>query len=301
MRLMDMTNMDMTNKDMTKLEQKNKADKLRSLHTGREVLVLPNVWDVASARIVEECGFPAIATTSAGIAFSLGYPDGEKILKEEMFAAIGRIARAVRVPVSADVEAGYGDRPEHAASTARAVIDAGAVGMNLEDATGDTRHPLAELQLQLERIRAVRETAARFQVPLVLNARTDVYLLQVGDPAKRYEETVRRLKAFREAGADCVFVPGLRDAATISRLVDDMRFPVNVLGGPGSPSIPELRKLGVARVSLGSGPMRATLGLLRRLSEEIKSAGTYEAMSGSPSHAEMNTLMNRTGNTPSES
>jgi 2-methylisocitrate lyase-like PEP mutase family enzyme len=287
--------------DMTNLDKKNKAELFRSLHTGREVLVLPNVWDVASARIIEECGFPAIATTSAGIAFSLGYADGEKIPKEEMFAAVGRIARAVKVPVTADVEAGYGDRPEDAAITARAVIEAGAVGMNLEDATGDSLQPLVELQLQLEKIGAVREMAARFKMPLVLNARTDVYLLQVGDPEKRYDETVRRLKAFRDAGADCVFVPGLRDSATIGRLVADMSFPLNILGGPGSPSIQELRKLGVARVSLGSGPMRATLGLLRRLTEEIKSAGTYEAMSGSPSHAEMNTLMKRIGNTPSES
>jgi 2-methylisocitrate lyase-like PEP mutase family enzyme len=287
--------------DVTNLDKKNKAELFRSLHTGREVLVLPNVWDVASARIIEECGFPAIATTSAGIAFSLGYADGEKIPKEEMFAAVGRIARAVKVPVTADVEAGYGDRPEDAAITARAVIEAGAVGMNLEDATGDSLQPLVELQLQLEKIGAVREMAARFKMPLVLNARTDVYLLQVGDPEKRYDETVRRLKAFRDAGADCVFVPGLRDSATIGRLVADMSFPLNILGGPGSPSIQELRKLGVARVSLGSGPMRATLGLLRRLTEEIKSAGTYEAMSGSPSHAEMNTLMKRIGNTPSES
>jgi 2-methylisocitrate lyase-like PEP mutase family enzyme len=273
-------------------EQKNKADLFRTLHSGTEVLLLPNAWDMASARIVEECGFPAIATTSAGIAFSLGYPDGEKIPKEEMFAVVGRIARGVNVPVTADVEAAYGNRPEDAAETARAVIDAGAVGMNLEDATGDSSHPLVELTLQLEKIRAMRQEAARMNVPIVLNARTDVYLLQVGNPAKRYDEALRRLSAFRDAGADCVFVPGLRDAATIGRLVADLQCALNILGGPGSPPVPELHELGVARVSLGSGPMRASLGLLRRLAEEVKSAGTYSAMDGAPSHAEINALMN---------
>jgi 2-methylisocitrate lyase-like PEP mutase family enzyme len=273
-------------------QQINRADVFRALHLGSEVLVLPNAWDAASARIVEESGFPAIASTSAGIAFSLGYPDGEKIPKEEMFAAVARIARAVDVPVTADVEAGYGDRPEDAAETARAVISAGAVGMNLEDATGNSSHPLIELTLQLEKIRAVRQEASRRGVPIVLNARTDVYLLQIGDAAKRYDEALRRLSAFRDAGADCVFVPGLRDAATIGRLVADLHCPLNMLGGPGSPTVPELRKLGVARVSLGSGPMRAALGLLRRLAAEVKSAGTYSAMEGAPSHAEINALMN---------
>jgi 2-methylisocitrate lyase-like PEP mutase family enzyme len=272
--------------------KKNKADLFRTLHSGAEVLLLPNAWDVASARILEESGFPAIATTSAGIAFSLGYPDGERIPKEEMFAAVARIASAVEVPVTADVEAGYGNRPEDAARTARAVIEAGAVGMNLEDASGDSSHPLVELTLQLEKIRALRQEAARLNVPIVLNARTDVYLLQVGDPARRYDEALRRLSAFRDAGADCVFVPGLRDAATIGRLVADLHCPLNILGGPGSASVPELRKLGVARVSLGSGPMRASLGLLRRLAEEVRSAGTYSAMEGAPSHAEINALMN---------
>ena len=197
---------------------RNKAEAFRALHVAGEPLLLPNVWDVASARIIEASGFPAIATTSAGIAFSLGYPDGQKITRQEMLLAVARIAAAVKVPVTADVESGYGSRPEDAADTARSVIEAGAVGMNLEDATGDPARPLAELPQQLEKIRAVRETASKLKVPLVLNARTDVYLLQVGDPAKRYEESVRRLGAYRDAGADCVFLPGLRDAATIGRL-----------------------------------------------------------------------------------
>src|SRR5579871_6731798 len=146
--------------------RRQKANTLRELHHGAKALLLPNVWDVAGARIIEEAGFPAIATTSAGIAFSLGYPDGQKISREEMLARVGRIARAVKVPVTADVEAGYGARPEDAARTAREVIVAGAVGINLEDATGDAGRPLYELPLQLERIRAVREAALKSGVLL---------------------------------------------------------------------------------------------------------------------------------------
>src|SRR5262249_44766567 len=154
--------------------------------------------------------------------------------------------------------------------------------------TGDASHPLTDLALQLERIRSIRETARKLGVPLVLNARTDVYLLQIGEPAKRYDEAVRRLAAFRDAGADCVFVSGVRDAETIKRIVDDLKCPVNILAVSGSPSVSELVQMGVKRVSLGSGPMRAAMGLLRRVAEELKTAGTYQQMEGAPSHAEMN-------------
>jgi len=276
---------------MDSSEQKLKAETFRAMHDGGKVLLLPNAWDVASARIIEEAGFGAVATTSAGIAFSLGYPDGQKIPREEMLAAVARIVRAVKVPVTADVESGYGHSPKDAEWTALAVIDAGAVGMNLEDAPGESRNPLAGLSAQLEKIHAVREAGASRGIPLLLNARTDVFLLQVGEPAGRYDETVRRLSAYRDAGADCVFAPGLRDAATISRLVADLRCPVNILAGPGSPSVRELQALGVARVSLGSGPMRATLGCLRRVAEEVTTSGTYESLAAAPSHAEINKLL----------
>ena len=261
------------------------------MHKGTGAVLLANVWDVASARIIEESGFPAIATTSAGIAFAQGFPDGQKIPAEQMMAAVTQIAGAVRVPVTADVEAGYGQQPEDAARTARKVIEAGAVGMNFEDATGDPDHPLTELSLQLERIRAIRETADVLCVPLVLNARTDVYLAQVGEAARRYDESVRRLAAFRDAGADCVFVPGVRDAETIRRVVGDLKCPVNILAVPGVPSVSELIALGVKRISLGSGPMRVAMGWLRRVAEELKTAGTYHQIEGAPSHAEMNRLM----------
>jgi len=276
---------------MTTDLQKSKANAFRAMHRGEKILVLPNAWDVASARVFEEAGFGAIATTSAGVAFSLGYPDGQRISREEMLARVARIAKAVKVPVTADVESGYGSRPEDAARTAREVIEAGAVGMNLEDAPGDGDRPLVELSLQVEKIHAVREAALKTGVLLVLNARTDVYLAEVGAPENRYDEAVRRLLAFRDAGADCVFVPGLRDAETIGRMVRDVKCPVNILVGPGFPAIPELEKLGVARVSVGSAAMRATLGLVKRIAEELKSSGTYTTLEGGIAYADVNRML----------
>lgn len=272
--------------------QSDKAVQFRNLHRGPHALILANVWDVASARVVEQAGFPAVATTSAGIAYSLGYPDGQRIPPEEMLARIGRIARSVRVLVTADIESGYGSTPEDAARTTRELIQAGAIGMNLEDAAGDADQPLLDIQLAVEKIKSARAAAADLSVPLFVNARTDVYLLPGGDDSEaQYSEALRRLIAYRDAGADCVFAPGLKDSATIARLVRDVQCPLNILAGAGSPPVPELQKLGVARVSLGSGPMRATLGLLRRMTEELKATGTYGELDGAIPYAEVNKML----------
>jgi len=284
---------------MANPEQAKKAEAFLAMHQSGPVVLLPNVWDVASALIVEGAGFPCLATTSAGVAFAQGFPDGEKISVERMIAAVASIATAVKVPVTADVEAGYGQKPEDAARTARLVLEAGAVGMNFEDATGKVNHPLTDLPLQLERIQAIREVAQNAGVKLVLNGRTDVYLLQVGDPRRRYDEALGRLQDYRDAGADCLFVPGLTDSETIRRIVADLRCPVNILAGAGSLSVRELADLGVRRISLGSGPMRATLGLLRQLAQEVRTRGTYSLLNGAPPHAEINKLMTtavKTGN-----
>ena len=271
--------------------QIDKVVDFRLRHRGTGVLLLPNAWDVASARVLEDVGFSAIATTSAGIAFSLGYPDGQRISREEMMARIGRIARAVQVPVTADVEWGYGSTAEEIARTTREVIEAGAVGLNLEDTSGRADQPLLPLDQVLEKINAVRETAAALRVPLVVNARTDVYLLEGGNPDADYAEAVRRLVAFRDAGADCMFAPGLKDAETIGRLVKDVACPVNILAVPGTPSIEELGRLGVARVSVGSGFMRATLGTLRAMGEELKNSGTYSGLERGIPYKDLNALL----------
>ncbi|HZU44923.1 MAG TPA: isocitrate lyase/phosphoenolpyruvate mutase family protein [Terriglobales bacterium] len=269
----------------------SKAETLRALHHAPNILLLPNAWDVASARIFETAGFPALATTSAGIAFSLGYPDGERITRQEMLSVVARIAGSIAIPVTADVEAAYGESAEAAELTAAGVIEAGAVGLNLEDGTNDPAHPLVDLSLQLEKIHAVRGTGEAMDVPLVLNARTDVYLAAVGPVEKRYDEALRRCIAFRDAGADCIFIPGVKDAATISRFVRDLQCPINILAGPGTPPIPELQKLGVARVTIGSGAMRACMGLVQSIADELRASGTYHTMESAIPHADLNRLM----------
>jgi 2-methylisocitrate lyase-like PEP mutase family enzyme len=258
--------------------QAAKADQLRKLHQGPKILVLPNAWDVASARVLEELGYPAIATTSAGIAFCLGYPDGQHISRQQMLEVVSRIAAAVRVPVTADMEAGYGVSAADMAETAKAVVEAGAVGMNLEDVLGTTEDSLVELNLQCEKIRAIRNASRSAGVPLVLNARTDIYLMPIGPAETRFERTVARLIAYRDAGADCLFAPGLTDTETIGKLVKALGAPLNILAGADCPSLIELEKLGVARASTGSGVMRATLGLVRRIGKELRERGTYAAL-----------------------
>jgi 2-methylisocitrate lyase-like PEP mutase family enzyme len=271
-------------------EQAEKAEKLRQLHHGPKILVLPNAWDAASARIFEEAGFPAIATTSAGVAFSLGYPDGQHIPRDEMAAAVKKIVSHVRVPVTADLEAGY----EDVAKTAMGAIEAGAVGLNLEDMDYGAPGGLVSTALQVEKIKTVRRVGESLGVRLVINARTDQYLAEIGEPSTRFARACERLHAYIAAGADCVFAPGVTDEATVSRLVAELKFPLNVLAQPPSPTVPRLQELGVARVSVGAGIMRAALGLTQRAARELRKTGTYTAMfEGAMPWAEANELFQK--------
>ena len=274
--------------------QAQKAAVLKKLHQGPKILVLANAWDVISARMVEQIGFPAVATTSAGIAAALGYPDGQRVARDEMLGVVGRIARAVKVPVTADMEAGYGTTPAQMAETARALIDAGAVGLNLEDMTGDDESSQVEIALQVEKIEAIQEASAAAGVPLVLNARTDIYLTPIGPPETRFERTLERLGAYRKAGADCVFAPALKEPETIARLVAAMKAPLNILMMPGGPSLDELERLGVARASIGSGLMRATLGRARSLARAMFERRDDQALfAEAVPYAEVNRLLGR--------
>jgi 2-methylisocitrate lyase-like PEP mutase family enzyme len=273
--------------EQAKKNPSEKAEALRKLHHQPEVLVLPNAWDCASARIFEEAGFPAIATTSAGVAFSLGYPDGQRIPRDEMLACVKRIASRVRVPVTADLEAGYDD----IAKTAIGLIESGAVGLNLEDLEDANSRTLVELSRQVQKIKAVRRVGEERGVRIVINARTDQYLTQIGEAAKRFDRACDRLRAYIDAGADCVFVPGINDEETIGRFVEALKFPLNILVGAGSPSVSRLRELGVRRVSVGSGITRTAMGATRRAAEQLQRTGTYSAMvDGAIPYAEANGL-----------
>ena len=277
--------------------QAQKAEQFRKLHYGPRLLFLPNAWDVISARILEECGHPAIATSSAAVAFSLGYPDGQRISRDEMLEVAGRIARTVEIPVTADLEAGYGTTAKDMVETVKAAIAAGVVGMNLEDVTGDDESSFVDLSLQVEKIRAICDTTKSMGVPFVLNARTDIYLMPIGPEATRFERTVERLRAYRDAGASCLFAPCLYDRETIAKLVKAVAAPVNILANPACPPIAELERIGVARVSAGSGIMRATLGLVRRIGKDLLESRSCETMfAGAIPHAELNRLMQRRAN-----
>jgi 2-methylisocitrate lyase-like PEP mutase family enzyme len=268
------------------------AERFRSLHRSGTPLVLPNAWDVASARLVEDAGAAAVATSSAGVAWSLGAPDGDRLDRDRAVDLVARVARAVRVPVTADVENGFAADPAGVAETIRAVIEAGGVGVNLEDVTyGDDGPTLNPIQEQVERIRAARQAADTAGVPLYLNARTDIYLLGIGAPETRLPAVLERAAAYREAGADGIFVPGTTDPDTVAALVKGINAPVNILAGPGAPTIGELAALGVARVSIGSKLTAAAYGAARRAAEELLGAGTYGGLGGALDYGTLNRLL----------
>lgn len=273
--------------------QRERAEAFRDRHTDQTQgpLVLPNSWDVASSLVYESTGFAAIGTTSAGIAAALGAPDGERVSRSEMLTVVERIAHGVDVPVSADIEAGYGATPDAVGETVRRTIEAGAVGVNLEDGRDDADAPLVEQEHHEARIRAAREAAEAAAVPLVINGRTDVFWREVGDAADRAERAIERANAYLDAGSDCAFVPGVTDRAAIETLADGIDGPLNVLGGPEAPPIPELESLGVGRVSVGSGPMRATLGLLQEIGSELRTEGTYDRMTNAVPYGDLRELL----------
>ena len=257
--------------------QREKAESFRRLHHGKRILVLPNAWDVPSARVFEDAGFPAVATSSAGLMVSLGYQDGESIPKNAFIEAVGRIGKALSVPLSADVVSGFGKTAHAVAETVRRVIRAGAVGVNIEDFVHATKR-LHPVERQVEKLEAVREIGREMRMPLVINARTDAYRYARGDEESRLNEAIGRAAAYREAGADCVYPMGLVDAKSISRFVEKVACPVNVMVRKGLPTIDELEKLGVARLSFGPAASYAVMGMLRRVSKEVLVDRNYEGL-----------------------
>ena len=244
----------------------DRADQLRQLHDGPEVLVLLNAWDVASARVVERAGFKAVATTSSAVAATYGYPDGQAMPVDDMLAVVARMAAAVDLPVTADMEAGFGLAPD---VLAQRLVSVGAAGLNFEDTDHDAgRESLVEPAAHAERVAAIKAAVGD---ALVVNARVDTYL--VG--SKDFDDAVARATAYRDAGADSIFVPGVTDEATISRLVDAIDAPLNVLARPDTPPLPRLKELGVRRVSVGGGALRAVLRQLRVIGEELQGGGSF--------------------------
>lgn len=262
----------------------NLAKTFRELHAPGRLLRLPNAWDAGSARLIEVSGAEAIATTSAGLAWARGYPDGDVLPARVLAAAVGEIARVVKVPVSTDFEGGYSDDPRAVGENIAAVLDAGAVGINLEDGA-------APVDLTCAKIEAVKQAAARAGIDLFVNARTDVFLRGLVPADRAVAESIERGRRYQAAGADGFFVPKVTDAAQMRAIADAVALPLNVLVMPGLAPLAELQKAGVRRVSAGSGIAAAAFGVAQRATKEFLESGRYDAMFESPaSYVEMNKL-----------
>lgn len=263
----------------------NRSDRFRKLHAPGQLLVLPNAWDAGSARLIESCGATAIATTSSGVAWSHGYPDGNQLPTRILAAAVAEIARVISVPLSVDIEGGYSSEPGTVGENVAAVIDAGAVGINIEDGSGPP-------ELLCEKIAAAKGAATRAGVDLFVNTRTDVYLRRLVPAERAVAETIARAHRYRDAGCDGIFVPGLRDPDDIREIVAAVELPVNVMVWPGLPRVAELRTLGVRRLSAGAAVALAAYGVVRRAATQLLADGIYDAMSeSSPGFGEINPLM----------
>jgi 2-methylisocitrate lyase-like PEP mutase family enzyme len=267
-------------------DQHERALAFRALHDrDAPVLRLLNAWDAGSAKVLVAAGAPALGTTSAGVAFALGLPDGERLTRGAMLAAVSAITDAVAVPVSADLEAGYADEPAGVTETVRLALDAGAVGFNLEDGRADGS--LTSVEEHAARVRTAADAVRASGIPAFVNARTDTVWLRAADEA----ETIARLRAYTEAGADGLFVPGATDPGLLGRLVAATLLPLNVLAGPALPPVDELARLGVARVSSGSGPARLAFSAAYAAAQELLgSPGTY-GDGGGLSYTDVNRIM----------
>ncbi|OZU88655.1 dihydrouridine synthase [Virgibacillus indicus] len=283
---------------MNHRNQYEKAKDFYQLHQQPTSFVLPNAWDAVSAKVFEESGFEAIGTTSAGIAASLGYDDGQNIPFEEMTTAIKNIATSVDIPVSADIEAGYGETISEIVDKMKKVTATGVVAINIEDGTGNSNQTLYDISFQQEKIAAIKELSdSHKESSLFINARTDTYWLNIGNPSEQFEETVKRIKSFVKAGADCIFVPGLNNREIIKNLRNEIACPINLLASPETPSLTELSRIGVERLSCGSGPFRSSVTLLKAISEEIINQQSFHRMTdGVLPYGEVTKLMGGNSN-----
>jgi len=267
---------------MVSSNQKEKAELFLKYHRDKEILVLLNSWDIGSSKLIEASGYKAIATTSMGVAASLGYPDCQVITLSETIQVTTGIVNAVKVPVSVDIEAGYGNNLNEIIESVKKIIATGIVGVNIEDSIDLSPVLIDEMEF-CERISAIRALSDSLGIHLVINARTDSFYTSSGSTQEKLSESIKRGNKYREAGADCIFVQPVSDKETIATLVKEINAPINILANPTigagvTPSINELQDLGVARVSLGSSLMKATLALIKKVADELSEKGTYNIL-----------------------
>lgn len=258
-------------------KQKENASKFSSLHKTNKLFVLPNAWDIGSAVIFEKAGFPAVATSSAGIAHSMGYSDGEQIDFEELLYLVERMAKRVSIPLSVDFERGFGESGDEVKEKARRLLYAGAIGFNIEDGLPDGM--LSPVQLQVEKIEALCQLKKELDLDFVINARTCTYLLDVADEEGKLEIATERGNAFLSAGADCVFVPGAMEEDTMAALVSGIKGPLNILLTNKSADFRRLEEIGVRRLSIGSALSRWSYGKAIDLADNLMKWDTDEMRS----------------------
>ncbi|MCH8018597.1 isocitrate lyase/phosphoenolpyruvate mutase family protein [candidate division KSB1 bacterium] len=264
---------------MDKTTQIQKAEKFLALHHEPKLLVLPNIWDPLGARLLEGLGYPAVATASAAVAYSLGYDDGQKIKFDAMLDVIERIASSVAVPMTADIERGYAEHPQEIAENIRQVMHAGAVGINFEDSSFEGG-PLQPIDFQCERIQAIRNMADKEGIPLVINARIDVFMRSADiSRSEKIAETISRGKAYLDAGADCLYPIGPGDVETLKRIREETEAPINVYASKLAASMKELEAIGISRLSLGPGLIRASLTTMRNVAQQLLDYGPYDSFS----------------------
>lgn len=272
---------------MNKREQAEMAATFRARHSRKPVLLLPNAWDAMSARIFAAAGFTALATTSGGVAWALGYADGEVAPWAEVVAATARIVRAAGIPVTADIEAGYAETPAELAAHVHEIIGAGVVGINLEDGRHHTS--LRPIEDAADRLRASRAAADDEGVPICINARCDVFLVSRAAETSHFAEALERCRAYLAAGADCVYPFGLRDPSMIADFIKQLDAPVNVTGRPGMPDAAALEKLGVARITIASAPALTTMSAIQKIANDLRS-GTFESLTSAMNRADAQKL-----------
>ena len=273
--------------DVDRVRQTEVAKSFLARHDAPPVLLLPNVWDAMSARLFAAAGFDAVATTSGGVAWALGYPDGERVPWAELVAATARIVRSAQVAVTADIEAGYGTTPAEVATHVREIIQTGVVGINLEDGL---HGPMRSMDDAAKRLSAAREAALKEGVPIVLNARCDIFHLQHGEESTRFAATVERCKTYVAAGADCVYPFGLRDPATIGAFVKAIGAPVNITGRPGMPDAAAFERMGVARITIASAPTLVVMSGIQKLATELRATGDFDMLSAPLRHPDAQAL-----------
>jgi 2-methylisocitrate lyase-like PEP mutase family enzyme len=277
---------------MDRAQQAEMANSFLARHHAPPILLLPNVWDALSARLFVAAGFDALATTSGGVAWALGYPDGEHAAWPEVVAATARIVRSAQVPVTADIEAGYGATPAEVAVHVAEIIQTGVIGINLEDGL---HGPIRSIEDAAARLSAAREASRKEGVPIVLNARCDVFHLQYGEEHTRFSAAVERCKSYLNAGSDCVYPFGVRDPATIAAFVEAVGAPVNITGRPGMPNAAALERIGVARVTIASAPTLVVMSSIQKLAAELRTTGGFDVLSATLRHPEAQKLFQMKG------